>query len=123
MFSKKILFTLAIASFTFGCASNQGLIKETSLNAGAEKVKLVKEEPRKEDKCEFLGDVTGSQGDWFRGAFTSNESLETGARNELKNKAYAKGGNLAVLLTERSSATDKAQTHVTLTANVYKCPQ
>jgi hypothetical protein len=123
MLSKKSMFVLAIASLTFGCASNQGLLSETSLNPGAEKIKIVREEPRKEDKCEFLGDVTGSQGDWFRGALTSNESLETGARNELKNKAYAKGGNLAVLLTERASDTEQQQTHVTLTANVYKCPQ
>ena len=35
--------------------------------------------------CAFLGDVTGSQGDFLRGAITSNADLETGARNDLKN--------------------------------------
>ncbi|WZB73779.1 DUF4156 domain-containing protein [Achromobacter insuavis] len=42
--------------------------------------------------CAFLGDVTGSQGNFLAGAITSNADLETGARNDLKNRAAALGG-------------------------------
>ncbi|MDF3837428.1 DUF4156 domain-containing protein [Cupriavidus basilensis] len=75
--------------------------------------------------CTYLGDVTGSQGDLVRGAVTSNADLETGARNDLKNKAAAMGGNVVYLLTQRAGQTggkDRLeQTNVTLSGNVYRC--
>jgi hypothetical protein len=105
-----------------GCAA-------TALQPGAEKVRVTNTEPTSE--CEFLGDITGSQGDAFTGPFTSNENLETGARNDLKNKAAALGGNLVVLITERAGQTGSVsegsgsvqQTNVTLSGNVYRCPK
>ena len=95
---------------------------------GANSVRLTHNEPGKE--CQFLGDVTGSQGDFFSGGFTSNADLETGARNDLKNKASALGGNVVYILTQRAGQTGhydadfgggSQQTNVTLSANVYKC--
>ena len=77
--------------------------------------------------CAFLGDVTGSQGDFLRGAITSNADLETGARNDLKNRAAAMGGNVVYLLTQRAGQTGRKdhseQTNVTLTGNVYRCSE
>jgi hypothetical protein len=107
-----------IAVLIAGCAATQ-------LKQGVNSVKLVNSEPGKE--CQFVGDVTGNQGDFFRGAFTSNENLETGARNDIKNKAAAMGGNLIVILTQRAGQTGGVnggghQTNVTLTGNVYRCP-
>jgi hypothetical protein len=65
----------------------------------------------------------------FTGPFISNENLETGARNDLKNKAAAVGGNLVVLITSApvSGSAGEAggsilQTNVTLSGNVYRCP-
>lgn len=100
------------------------------LQNGAKLVRLTNSEPMKE--CKYLGDVTGSQGDFFTGEFTSNADLETGARNDLKNKAYDMGGNVIYLLTQRAGQTgsfDKdfgggsVQTNVTLSGNVYHCPE
>ena len=113
-----ILTSIIIA----GCAA-------VPLNPGAQKIRIALSEPGKE--CKFLGDVTGSQGDFFTGAYTSNENLETGARNTLKNKAAALGGNLIVMLTQRAGQTgssgqyggSSSQTNVTLSGNVYKCPE
>ena len=66
--------------------------------------------------------MTGSQGDFLRGAITSNADLETGARNDLKNRAAAMGGNVVYLLTQRAGQTGRKdhseQTNVTLTGNV-----
>ncbi|TQV89009.1 DUF4156 domain-containing protein [Aliikangiella coralliicola] len=99
------------------------------LSPGARLVKLTHNEPGKE--CQFLGDITGNQGDFFTGGFTSNKDLETGARNDLKNKAYAMGGNTIYILTQRAGQTGSydheygggsSQTNVTLSGNVYKCP-
>lgn len=88
------------------------------LQSGAEKVRLTYKEPA---NCEFLGDVTGSQGNAFTGELTSNETMETGSRNDLKNKAFALGGNVVSLLTHRAGQTGSYQSNVTLTGNVYKC--
>ncbi|TQV88829.1 DUF4156 domain-containing protein [Aliikangiella coralliicola] len=98
------------------------------LSPGAEKIRLTHKEPGKE--CQFLGDITGNQGDFFTGGFTSNEQLETGARNDLKNKAHTMGGNVIYILTQRAGQTSSydsehgggsSQTNVTLTGNVYRC--
>ena len=111
-----------VAFMLIGCAA-------ASITPGAEKVRITSTEPGKE--CKFLGDITGNQGNFFTGAYTSNENLETGARNDLKNKAFAMGGNVVAILTQRagqtgggnSSGFGSQQTNVTLSGNVYKCPE
>lgn len=110
---------LIIASLLIGCAAEQ-------LQPGAERVRVMQSEPK---GCKYLGEVTGNQGNFFTGGWTSNENLETGARNILKNKAYKMGGNAVVLLTNRAGQTGNyseygggtRQTNVTLTGTVFKC--
>ena len=113
-----LLFVL----MTAGCAA-------TPLKPGAELVRVTHVEPT--SGCKWLGDVTGSQGDSFTGQYTTNANLETGARNDLKNKAAALGGNLVVLITERVGRNfdlglDSETVHrtdVTLTGSVYRCAE
>ena len=110
--------TLA-ALFLTGCAA-------IPLQPGAELIRVTNTEPGKE--CQFLGDVTGSQGNRVSGRITSNASLETGARNDLKNKAVALGGNVVYLISQRAgystSHSGRAeQTNVTLSGSVYRCPE
>ena len=107
-----VVFLTAVVA---GCAA-------VPINLGAELVRITNSEPGKE--CKFLGDVTGNQGNFFTGPLTSNESLETGARNDMKNKAAAMGGNVVAILTQRAGHTSSGQqTNVTLTGNVYRCPE
>ena len=112
-----------IAVILVGCAA-------MPIDPGAERIRLTTTEPGKE--CRFLGDATGSQGDLFTGPYTSNENLETGARNDIKNKAAAMGGNVVFILTQRAGHTGGIvgrhgggfhQTNVTMSGNVYLCPQ
>lgn len=100
------------------------------LNPDAMNIRITQTEPSND--CKFLGDITGNQGDFFTGGFTSNADLETGARNDLKNKALALGGNTIVLLTQRAGQTGgyddewgggTQQTNVTLSGSVFHCPQ
>ncbi len=99
----------------------------TVLNTGADKVRFVQQEPK---DCKYLGEATGNQGNFLTGGWTSNENLETGARNELKNKVFEMGGNTVMVLTNRAGATgsygmyggSSQQTNVTLTGTVYSCP-
>lgn len=118
---KNVITILTLAALT-ACAS-------TPLKQEATLVRLTHVEPSTE-RCQFLGDITGSQGDFLQGSFTSNEDLETGARHDLKNKAHAMGGNVVYLLTQRAGQTGSfneygggtEQTNVTLSGNVYRCP-
>ena len=96
-----------------------------SVNSDSSAVRVTNMEPGKE--CKFLGDATGSQGNFLTGAFTSNADLETGARNDLKNKAAKMGGNVVSIITQRAGQTGSGygssqQTNVVVTGNVYKCP-
>lgn len=80
-----VLFSMALTA----CSAN-------NLNQGAERVRITNTEPT--GNCTFLGEVTGSQGNFFTGGWTSNSNLETGARNDLKNQAYSMGVTLSLFL-------------------------
>jgi hypothetical protein len=121
MNSKLLITSLVLLSLT-ACQS-------IKLNPAASMIRLTHNEPGKE--CQFLGDITGNQGDALTGKFTSNVNLETGSRNDLKNKAHRLGGNVIYLLTSRAGQTSSfdpeygggsTQTNVTLSGNVYRCP-
>jgi hypothetical protein len=116
----KKIWAILCAAAVAGCAA-------VDLESGAQQVKVVTNEPQ---GCEYLGEVTGSQGDFFTGGFTSNANLETGARNDMKNRAYKLGANTVQLLTNRAGQTGGMgqgsgsieQTNVTYTGAAYKCP-
>lgn len=90
--------------------------------SGAEKVELVNEPPNPE-KCEFLGEAVGSQGNWITGDYTSNENLIVGARNELRNKAFQMGGNIVYVQDMRSTSAYGAMgtTNTTAIGKIYRC--
>jgi hypothetical protein len=116
------IFIACLALALLGCAAKP-------INPGAESVRLTNNEPGRD--CKFLGDVTGNQGNLFTGPWTSNANLETGARNDIKNRAAAMGGNLVAILTQRAAQTgsygqqggSSQQTDVVMTGNVYRCPE
>ncbi len=96
------------------------------LQPGAQQIRVVTNEPQ---GCKYLGEVTGNQGNFFTGAFTSNANLETGARNDMKNQAQKMGANTVQLATNRSGQSGSfgqgsgsmQQTNVTYTGIAYKC--
>lgn len=116
---KNIIVCLSLLGL-MGCAAAE-------LKPGAERVRFMQAEPK---GCKYLGEATGNQGNFFTGAYTSNENLETGARNTLKNKAVELGGNVVVLLTNRAGQTGSygqygggsQQTNVALTGTIFNCP-
>ncbi len=104
--------------FLAGCVA-------TPLMPGSGNVRLTNTDPGNE--CRYLAEVTGSQGGWLKGAFTTNANLEQGARNELKNNAAAIGGNVVQVIVTHSgnSATDYGShtTLVTYVGAAFDCPQ
>lgn len=72
------------------------------LKPEADQVRIVSEQPK---GCTYLGEVVGSQGNLLVGHITSNETLERGALNDLKNKASAMGANILQLVNSRAGQT------------------
>jgi len=112
------------ALICFGCITACAAV---DLESGAQQVRIVTNEPQ---NCEYLGEVTGNQGNFLTGGFTSNANLETGARHDLKHQAHKMGANTVQMLTNRAGQTgtigqgsgSMEQTNVTYTGIAYKCP-
>ena len=104
-----MLFTLT------ACAS-------TPLEEGAEKILLINIKPA-EKMCEFLGQISASEGGAVFGEFMRDRKIKEGAFNQLKNSALKMGGNTVYV--ERSFNAFKHLTPVTLNqtniAYVYLC--
>ena len=114
------VWAIICVGFVMGCAA-------VGLESGSQQIRIVTNEPQ---GCDYIGEVTGSQGNFLTGAFTSNANLETGARNDMKNQANKMGANTVQLLTNRAGQTGSMgegsgsmqQTNVTYTGVAYKCP-
>ncbi|MDQ3185391.1 MAG: DUF4156 domain-containing protein [Pseudomonadota bacterium] len=93
----------------------------TSTTPEGRSVELVTVKPA--GNCKPLGDVVGSQGNWFTGDYTSNKNLLVGARNDLRNKAAEMGGNFVWV--QDSSNTNawgsKGTSNTTVLGVVYRC--
>ncbi|MFB9887887.1 DUF4156 domain-containing protein [Balneatrix alpica] len=109
-------FTLwsAVLVGVSGCSAIQA-------NPGAEQVRLVMEQPT--GSCRFIAEVSGSQGNFFSGNYTSTENLLLGARNDLRNKAAAVGANVVYMQeSHHSQASDSlGTTNTTLIGHAYRC--
>ncbi|MDE1462864.1 DUF4156 domain-containing protein [Spartinivicinus poritis] len=110
---KSLVFTSLLA--LTGCSANKVLPQ-------ASNIELVNIAPNF-SKCSYLGEVVGSQGNWFTGDFTSNENLMVGARNELKNEAFKLGGNIVYVQELRNTNAHQSlgTTNTTAIGKVYKC--
>lgn len=119
---KKVSLILALLSMTYGCASIQ---------VQPQNQKIVSSPNPAPKGCKYLGEVTGNQGNFFTGAWTSNKNLEVGARNDMRNQAGKLGANYVQIVTSRGGNTGSygaqyggslEQTNVIYTGNAYRCP-
>ena len=95
-----------------GCAAK-------AIHPNAQQVRILDKAP--EGTCKYIGEAIGSQGNFFTGAYTSDENLQRGALNELKNKAANMGGNAIVLVSNQAGLTQGSQRNMTSLGNVYSC--
>jgi hypothetical protein len=91
-------------------------------NSKANNVYISHKKPPK--TCHYIGEVYGSQGNWFTGIFTSNMNLALGARNSLKNQAAYNRANYIYM--EAFNANNSAlyvagNKNVTVMGRAYAC--
>lgn len=112
----KTIFLIGLTFVISSCAA-------IALKPGAEKVRLTNQEPK---GCKYLGELAGSQGNAISGGWTSNDNLAEGARNDLKNKAFAMGANVVHILASRDGMTTGqyggSKTSSNMEGVAYKCP-
>jgi len=114
----KIWTIVIFAVFLSACAAKQA-------SPGADRI-MVSEEPPSV-KCRFVGEVQGSQGNFWTSDFTSDRNLLSGARNEMRNQALSLGANYVMVETQSHSHNT---THYSLggtyasviIGNAYFCP-
>lgn len=111
----KNLILISPIMFLIGCAA-------IPASQEARNVEVTNEAPDRA-KCKFLGEVVGSQGNWFTGDITSNENLVVGARNELRNKTYQLGGNLVHVqdMKNTNAYGSAGTTNTTAVGKAFKC--
>lgn len=95
------------------------------INPGAERI-FVSLNPPPPD-CQFLGEVYGSQGNFWTAEFTSDRNILTGARNEMRNHALSLGANYVKVETQSHSSNTADHslggTYASVVfGNAYRCP-
>lgn len=78
-------------------------------------------------ECQFVGEVRGSQGNFWTAEFTKDEDLVVGARNEMRDAAHHLGANYVQIEFENPShnTADHSLGGVyssTVIGNAYSCP-
>ena len=117
---KNLLILISICALS-ACAPK-------ALDLGAEQVEVSTE--RQPKGCKLVGQVIGSEGNFVSGQFTSNENLELGALNDMRNRAYKLGANHIKIISNRASQSGAlsggsghiSQVTVTYVGTAYKCP-
>ena len=88
------LIILASIVFLFGCAAKQA-------SPGAERIFISDLAPPTD--CIFVGEVQGTQGNFWTSDFTSDRNILDGARNEMRNEAFSLGANYVMVETQSHS--------------------
>jgi len=115
---KPLIISFSIV-FLAACAAKQA-------SPGADRV-FVSEEPPPAS-CRYVGEVQGSQGNFWTSEFTSDRNLLTGARNEMRNQALSLGANY-VLVETQSHSHNTARYSLggtyssVIIGNAYDCPE
>lgn len=115
MYRFSLLFSIA---FLTACAA-----KPTY--PGAERVFVSELPPAPE--CRFVGEVQGSQGNFWTAEFTSDRNILSGARNEMRNQALGLGANYVMVETQSHSNNTAGYSlggtfSSVIIGNAYTCP-
>jgi hypothetical protein len=86
---------------------------------GAENVMLSNEKPT--DNCEFIGEITGGQGNWWTDDITSTKNVVEGSRNDLRNQAFSAGADYVHIQQTTGNSSILGGSTMGIVGNAYKC--
>ncbi|MGX1924434.1 DUF4156 domain-containing protein [Vibrio sp. NH-7] len=100
-----------VAVFMAGCTSPMN-----HLDSPAQAVHLRMDAGFDADDCQWLGEVTGSEGHWYSYLFFTNDVMVQGAMNDIKNRAKKLGANTVFV-----TAPQDFTTSFTVMGSAYRC--
>jgi len=109
---------IKLGLYSFILLSLIGCSNTNVLEPNASKVRIYNTVENKTE-CTYLGDVIGSEGALYNFLFISNHDLTMGARNDLRNKTHALGGNIIEIENDNL----RYQTSTLYVGNVYHCKE
>ncbi|QTF06932.1 DUF4156 domain-containing protein [Brenneria izadpanahii] len=111
----RIFLGLSAAALLAGCTT------ANQLSPAGQAVTFADTKPGNE--CQLIGQVSGSQKNWFSGNNNDGSSMR-GAANDLRNKAAAMGGNTIYGATSPSATllSNFVPLDSKMVGTVYKCP-
>ncbi|MDX5630298.1 MULTISPECIES: DUF4156 domain-containing protein [unclassified Brenneria] len=112
----RVLLGLSAAVLLAGCSTTN------QLSPAGQAVTFTETQPSSE--CQLLGQVSGTQSNWFSGNHNEATSMR-GAANDLRNKAAAMGGNTLYGVSSPSETVWSSFVPLDskMVGSVYKCPQ
>ncbi|MFK7888828.1 MAG: DUF4156 domain-containing protein [Gammaproteobacteria bacterium] len=116
--SRNVLVMIGLAAGLSACAATPLQIPQ------AANIMVTRNAPAAD--CEFLGEVRGTQGNFWTADFTSDENIVIGARNKMRDAAYTMGANFVQVELENPShnTADYSSGGVyssTVIGNAYRC--
>lgn len=105
--------TILLAALMAGCT-----VPSTLLQDSAKDVHLRMDNQFDAQECQWLGEVTGSEGHWYSYLFYPNDVMVQGAINDIKNRAKHIGANSVYMVHPQDFATS-----FTVFGNAYICPE
>ncbi|GAK87018.1 putative outer membrane lipoprotein [Vibrio ponticus] len=105
------LTTLSLFALLTGCAAPY-----TQVNQEAQDVHVRFDSGFDADQCQWLGDVTGTEGHWYSYLFFTNDAMVQGAINDVKNRAKKLGATTVYVIVPQDFTTS-----FTVVGNAYKC--
>jgi hypothetical protein len=76
------------------------------------------ESPADVESCEYLAEVTGSEGHWYTYLFLANRTMVQSALDDLRNRAAERGANTVFIGWPHDFVTS-----VTMYGLAYRCPE
>ncbi|EAP93689.1 DUF4156 domain-containing protein [Vibrio splendidus] len=108
---KKELIALAMSSVLLGCTTPTSTPHSEAANVQMDYHGVINI-----DKCQYKGEVTGSEGHWYSYLFYPNDTLIQGAMNELKSNTIELGADTVIFTLPQDFATS-----VTMLGTAYLC--
>lgn len=108
---KKELIALAMSSMLLGCTTPTSTPHSEAANVQMDYHGVINI-----DKCQYKGEVTGSEGHWYSYLFYPNDTLIQGAMNELKSNTIELGADTVIFTLPQDFATS-----VTMLGTAYLC--
>ncbi|MBA5763685.1 DUF4156 domain-containing protein [Vibrio sp. 404] len=88
----------------------------TTLETSAADVHVRMDSGFNADECDWLGEVTGTEGHWYSYLFFNNDAMVQGSLNDIKNRAKKLGANTVYMIAPQDFTTS-----FTVVGNAYKC--